>query len=55
MDPGAGSAGGVQERGLEARGLRGEVEECLDDFLCILDLPDLDDGDVDLDDEHLQE
>ena len=46
--PGTGSAGGVQERGREARGLRGEAEERFGDFfLCFLDLPDFDDDDFD--------
>ena len=50
MGPGAGSAGGMQEWGLEAQGLWGEVEDRLYDFL---DLPDFDDED--LDDKLLQE
>ena len=54
MGSGAGSAGGVWERGLDARGQRGEVEECLDFFLCFLDLTDFDDADFGLD-ELLQE
>ena len=51
MGSGDSSAGGVREWGLEARGLRREVEECLNFFfLCFLDLPNF--NDLDLDDEH---
>ena len=50
MGTGVSSTGGVWEQGLEAWGLRGDVEERLNDFfLCLLDLPDLEDDDFDLD------
>ena len=55
MGLGAGSTCGVREQDLKAWGLRGEAEECLDDFLCFLALPDFEDKDFNLDDKHLGE